>query len=175
MYCAGNGGNDDKAHNTWPVRFVRCVMPEHGVSRPQTISPTRDLQKLPSVDQVLRTPAAVLGIERFGRTAVVEAIRATLASARASGHVAAMDEVAAGALARLEALAQPSLRPVFNLTGTVLHTNLGRALIAEAAIDAAVAAMRSAVALEFNIASGRRGERDDHVRELLCELTGAED
>src|SRR6476661_3179591 len=111
-------------------------MPEHGASRPQTISPTRDLQKLPSVDQVLRTPAAVLGIERFGRTAVVEAIRATLASARASGHVAAMDE---------------------------------------AAIDAAVAAMRSAVALEFNIASGRRGERDDHVRELLCELTGAED
>src|SRR4029077_10737722 len=96
---------------------------------------------LPSVDQVLRTPAAVLGIERFGRTAVVEAIRATLASARASGHVAAMDEVAAGALARLEALAQPSLRPVFNLTGTVLHTNLGRALIAEAAIDAAGAGL----------------------------------
>ena len=150
-------------------------MPEHGVSRPQTISPTRDLQKLPSVDQVLRTPAAVLGIERYGRTAVVEAIRATLASARAASHVVATDEVAAGALLRLEAQAQPSLRPVFNLTGTVLHTNLGRALIAEAAIEAAVAAMRSAVALEFDIASGRRGERDDHVRELLCELTGAED
>jgi L-seryl-tRNA(Ser) seleniumtransferase len=143
--------------------------------RPQTISPAHDLQRLPSVDQVLRTTAAASGIERFGRTAVVEAIRATLASARASGHVAAMDEVAAGALARLEAQAQPSLRPVFNLTGTVLHTNLGRALIAEAAIDAAVAAMRSAVALEFDIASGRRGERDDHVRERLCELTGAED
>jgi L-seryl-tRNA(Ser) seleniumtransferase len=57
----------------------------------------------------------------------------------------------------------------------VLHTNLGRALIAEAAIDAAVEAMRSAVALEFDIVSGRRGERDDHVRELLCKLTGAED
>jgi L-seryl-tRNA(Ser) seleniumtransferase len=150
-------------------------MPEHGASRPQTISPTRDLQRLPSVDQVLRAPAAVLGIERFGRTAVVEAIRATLASARAAGHVATVDELAAGALARLEARAQPSLRPVFNLTGTVLHTNLGRAIIAEAAIDAAVAAMRSAVALEFDVASGRRGERDDHVRELLCELTGAED
>jgi L-seryl-tRNA(Ser) seleniumtransferase len=150
-------------------------MPESGAARPQTISPARDLQKLPSVDRVLRTPAAMLGVERFGRTAVVEAIRATLAPARASGRVAAIDEVAAGALARLEAQAQPSLRPVFNLTGTVLHTNLGRALIAEAAIEAAVAAMRSAVALEFDIASGRRGERDDHVRALLCELTGAED
>lgn len=150
-------------------------MPESGAARPQTISPTHDLQKLPSVDHVLRTPEATSGVERFGRTAIVAAIRATLASARASGHVAAIDEIAAGALARLEAQAQPSLRPVFNLTGTVLHTNLGRALIAEAAIEAAVAAMRSAVALEFDIASGRRGERDDHVRALLCELTGAED
>jgi L-seryl-tRNA(Ser) seleniumtransferase len=133
------------------------------------------LQRLPSVDQVLRTPTVAPAIERFGRVAVVHAIRATLTSARAAGHVAAIDELAADALARLEAQAQPSLRPVFNLTGTVLHTNLGRALIAEAAIDAAVAAMRSAVTLEFDVASGRRGERDDHVRGLLCELTGAED
>jgi L-seryl-tRNA(Ser) seleniumtransferase len=143
--------------------------------RPQTISPAHDSPRLPSVDQVLRTTTAALAIERFGRTAVVDAIRVTLASERTSGRVATKDEIAAGALSHLEARAQPSLRPVFNLTGTVLHTNLGRALIAEASIDAAVAAMRSAVALEFDIASGRRGERDDHVRELLCELTGAED
>ena len=102
-------------------------------------------------------------------------MRAALASARKDRQVLPGDELAAAALALLEARAQPSLRPVFNLTGTVLHTNLGRALLAQAAIDAAMAAMQTAVALEFDIASGRRGERDDHVRTLLCELTGAED
>jgi L-seryl-tRNA(Ser) seleniumtransferase len=138
-------------------------------------APATELRRLPSVDEVLRTDAAVAAVERFGRQAAVASIRETLASARASRTVAGAAELAAAATAKLEVEATPSVRPVFNLTGTVLHTNLGRAVIAEAAIEAAVAAMRSAVALEFDLESGRRGERDDHVRALLCELTGAED
>jgi L-seryl-tRNA(Ser) seleniumtransferase len=149
-------------------------MPKADMARRETTQQAGS-QRLPSVDQVLRTPTAALAIEQYGRSAVVDAVRAELASARKDRQVLPGDELAAAALALLEARAQPSLRPIFNLTGTVLHTNLGRALLAQAAIDAAVAAMQTAVALEFDIASGRRGERDDHVRALLCELTGAED
>ena len=137
---------------------------------------TAALRSLPSVDEVLRTATARLAIDRFGRAPTLGAVRATLDGVRA-GRAAPADAeaVAAIALDRLRENAAPSLRPVFNLTGTVLHTNLGRALYAEEAVAAASAAMRGAVALEFDLANGKRGERDDHVRGLLCELTGAED
>ena len=137
---------------------------------------TDAFRKLPSVDEVLRSPAASPAVGHFGRSAVVGAVREALAEARKAGNVAGdAEHFASAAFERLGRTAQPSLRPVFNLTGTVLHTNLGRALLAEQAIEAAVAAMRSAVALEFDVGGGHRGERDDHVRGLLRELTGAED
>ncbi len=134
------------------------------------------LRKLPSVDEVLRAQSGVAAVEQYGRPAVANAVRARLAEIRANGGVSAgAEQVAVSALVSLVASAQPSLRRVFNLTGTVLHTNLGRALLPKAAIEAAVDAMQSAMSLEFDLKSGRRGERDDHVRGLLCELTGAED
>jgi L-seryl-tRNA(Ser) seleniumtransferase len=130
----------------------------------------------PSVDAVLRLPLAQALVDRYGRPASVEAIRAAIAAARAEGGDPPSAEDAAGAaLSRLEADHAPRLKPVFNLTGTVLHTNLGRALLAEEAVAAAAAAMRHAVALEFDLDGARRGERDDVVRALLVELTGAED
>jgi L-seryl-tRNA(Ser) seleniumtransferase len=143
-------------------------------------SAARGLRDLPSVDLVLKTAQAALLRARFGRAAVTEAIRAALYEARAGfragdGGIPDADQLAAVAGTRLEDSERPSLRPLFNLTGIVLHTNLGRAVIAEAAVEAATLAMRQAVALEFDVAAGARGDRDDHVRELLCALTGAED
>jgi L-seryl-tRNA(Ser) seleniumtransferase len=132
-------------------------------------------RRLPSVDEVLRTDIAGAAIGEFGRPAVVAAVRDAIADARLADTGAVAEAIVASARRKLQAQAVPSLRPVFNLTGTVLHTNLGRALLAEAAVEAATEAMRNAVALEFDVESGKRGERDDHLRGLLCELTGAED
>ena len=145
-----------------------------------TGNPDARLRALPSVDDVLKADAVALAIVRFGRPAAVTAVREALAATRAAlraGNTppSQPEAIADAALARLAADACSNLRPVFNLSGTVLHTNLGRALIAEAAVEAAVAAMRSAVTLELDLATGRRGERDDHLRRLVCELSGAED
>jgi len=140
---------------------------------------TTTLRNLPSVGAVLDTGAAAALTERFGHAAVTEAVRAVLGEARRAARDGveppAADAVVPIARARLEAEDRSSLRPLFNLTGTVLHTNLGRALLAEAAIEAAIAVMRAPVALEYDLDFGRRGERDDHLRGLLCDLTGAED
>jgi L-seryl-tRNA(Ser) seleniumtransferase len=138
------------------------------------------LRSLPAVDTILNSTAARYLIERFGRGAATEAIRIALKDARgelqAGGcSVPTVEDIAARSLAHLEKENRSLLRPLFNLTGTVLHTNLGRAVLAEAAIEAAVEAMRSAVALEFDLLAGKRGDRDDLVRALLCDLTGAED
>jgi L-seryl-tRNA(Ser) seleniumtransferase len=136
--------------------------------------------RLPSVDQVLRSASGLVGVERFGHDATVGAIRkiiGALREARRAGSVAGIDAdaIARDALRQLEQDHAPSLRRVFNLTGTVLHTNLGRAVLPDSAIAAAVEAMRSPVALEFDIGGGERGERDDHVRGLIRDITGAED
>ena len=131
--------------------------------------------RLPSVDAVLRQPAAAVLVARYGRVATLTEVRAELARLRESRHGAAAPEVldaAADALARRFA---PTLRPVLNLTGTVLHTNLGRAPLPREAVEAAAEALAHPVALEYRLEDGRRGERDDHLRGLLREVTGAED
>ncbi|HHW34220.1 MAG TPA: L-seryl-tRNA(Sec) selenium transferase [Paracoccus solventivorans] len=137
------------------------------------------LRALPSVDRLLSLPQAAALIDRHGRRAATNALRAALDDARAELRAAggaAPDgaAIASRAAAALDEAAQSALRPVLNLTGTVLHTNLGRALLAEAAIEAACSAMRAPAALEYDLATGRRGERDALVAPLICELTGAE-
>jgi L-seryl-tRNA(Ser) seleniumtransferase len=142
-------------------------------------STSTGLRDLPSVSAILNSGFAAALLQRFGRVASTDAIRATIDDARnrvkAGAPPPSAQDVAICALALLNERDLPGLRPLFNLTGTILHTNLGRALLAEQAIEAACAAMRNPVALEFDLSTGKRGERDDHVRKLLCELTGAED
>jgi len=138
------------------------------------------LAELPSVDRVLGFPGVEPLLLRHGREPVVAAIRAELADSR--GAILAGDRsvqwsetvLAARLGERLARVTRPNLRPVFNLTGTVLHTNLGRALLPDAAVEAAVAAMRNACNLEYDLGSGGRGDRDDLVAGLLQELVGCE-
>ena len=129
---------------------------------------------LPSVDRVLRSSGAETLIELHGRALVVDAVRSTLAAYRGRRQATSVDTVLTDCGERLARMAQPSQRRVFNLTGTVLHTNLGRAPLPEEAVIAAVEAMRAPTTLEYDLDSGRRGERDDHSASWLTRLTGAE-
>ncbi|MFN3746407.1 MAG: L-seryl-tRNA(Sec) selenium transferase [Hyphomicrobiaceae bacterium] len=140
---------------------------------------------IPSVDEVLRGEAGRVVVARFGHAATLGAVRGALDELRATrgrsspphsfSRADAAAAIAARAAAVLEAQDAPRLRRVLNLTGTILHTNLGRAILAEEAVTAAAAAMRAPAALEFDLETGSRGERDDIARELVMELTGAED
>ena len=136
------------------------------------------LSQLPSVDRLLSAAATASLVELHGRAVVTAMVRDVLAATRAAvkdgaplpDEAALISRVGAGVTAKT----RPKLRPVFNLTGTVLHTNLGRAPLPEEAVQALVAAARSPCALEYDIETGGRGDRDNVVDELLCELTGAE-
>src|SRR5471032_1366964 len=135
---------------------------------------------LPSVDRMLACPSCCALIETYGRAQTLDAARALLADKRAqmlAGGDTSAEEIPAlnaQVRARLESVNRPYLKPVFNLTGTVLHTNLGRALLPDAAVQAVVEALQWPMNLEFDLDTGKRGDRDDLVEELLRELTGAE-
>ncbi|MBW3497229.1 L-seryl-tRNA(Sec) selenium transferase [Janthinobacterium sp. NKUCC08_JDC] len=137
--------------------------------------------RLPSVDRILGDAACLALIARYGRVQTLACARAVLAELRTAMLAGAVCEEGASIAAiatqmdeRLQAQARPQLRAVFNLTGTVLHTNLGRALLPDTAVQAVVEAMQWPMNLEFDLETGKRGDRDDLVEELLRELTGAE-
>lgn len=134
-------------------------------------------QELPGIDALLQLMTAE--ISAWGRDAVVKNLREYLAQLRAEiirGHTpdCSIESIRNNAIAALSALNLSTLVPVINLTGTVLHTNLGRAVLPQTALDAVMTVAGSSSNLEFDLESGRRGERDSHVESLVCELTGAE-
>jgi L-seryl-tRNA(Ser) seleniumtransferase len=134
-------------------------------------------RRLPSVDAVLKHLSDL--IELRGHAEVSKATRNEMEHVRQQIDSGAQPEISIDVIkARLvKQLAdrnQPSLKAVMNLTGTVLHTNLGRAVLPQVAIDAVVKVASNPSNLEFDIASAARGERDSHVEALVCELTGAE-
>ena len=138
------------------------------------------LRKLPAVDVLLKQPAVANVLDEYPRGELVWAIRIVLNDRREAllaGREADLDvpSLALAIREKLQQRSQPYLRRVINATGIVLHTGLGRAPLAEEAVAAIADASVGYCNLELRLDTGRRGDRHEHVRELLCELTGAED
>jgi L-seryl-tRNA(Ser) seleniumtransferase len=138
------------------------------------------LRELPAVDRILHAPPLAEMAEDSPHTLLLEAAQEAVAEVRreilAGGQ--GCDLSPQGIALRAAAIARtrlaPSLRPVINATGTLLHTNLGRAPLSATALAAAAAVARGYSNLEFDLESGERGHRYAHIESLLCRLTGAE-
>lgn len=130
---------------------------------------------LPAVEAVLAEPAVAALVAAHPRSLVVRAVRDAVEAARVTGGVTPPHGWGAAVLARVEQLAAPSLEPVINATGVVLHTNLGRAPLARSAMAAMARIAGGYSTLEYDVGRGARGSRQAHCRDLLVELTGAED
>ncbi|HID8207519.1 TPA: L-seryl-tRNA(Sec) selenium transferase [Serratia marcescens] len=136
--------------------------------------------QLPAIDRLLREPAIEPLVAQHGQTLIGELLRRLQAQARDAikqqqrlpAWCGDWPQALRAELARQQ---RPALLPVFNLSGTVLHTNLGRALLAQPVKDAVSAVMGEAVTLEYDLDGAGRGHRDRAVASLLCRLTGAED
>jgi len=138
-------------------------------------------QDLPSVDKLLRLGGVAALLAEHGHSLVAAEARCLLDALRTRALAGALDaasvqpDALGAALAeRVQARLAPRIRAVINLTGTVIHTNLGRAILADAALARLLAVMTAPNNLEYDLATGARGDRDTLVEELLCSITGAE-
>src|SRR5579883_1686514 len=136
------------------------------------------LRLLPSIDELLHSPAGQQLIERFSRPLALRALRATIAQARttilAGASCPSSQELLLAAGHMLEQEQQANLRPVINATGVIINTNLGRAPLSQSALAAVQRVAGGYSNLEYELEAGERGSRHSHIAGLLCELTGAE-
>jgi len=137
------------------------------------------LRELPSIDRLLSHLRAAALLTRYNRDYVAQTCRETIEQLRIGIRQGAVDDVGEDAILtqverRIAAESQPGHVRVVNATGTILHTNLGRALLGQAAIDAMVAVAGNPVNLEYDLAAGKRGKREEALERLLCQLTAAE-
>jgi L-seryl-tRNA(Ser) seleniumtransferase len=147
-----------------------------------TIPTKQELYRsLPNIDQVMNTPEVEeLLLGGIARTVILDAVRGVLNEARSgidAGHIANFYDLQAcvvDILPHIEKVLQPSLSPVVNATGIVVHTNLGRSVLPRVAQEAVAAVNEGYSNLEYSVDAGVRGSRHEHVEALLCELTGAE-
>ncbi|HLE40411.1 MAG TPA: L-seryl-tRNA(Sec) selenium transferase [Nitrospirota bacterium] len=146
------------------------------------------LRKLPAVDEILKEQRTQQWLEKHPRVLVLEAIRTAVEERRKAilkseekevgqkmaGHSVSLPEILDHAEAILAELSEPSLRPVINASGVVVHTNLGRSILSDKAIQRIVEVSRSYSNLEYDIRAGERGKRYTHVEDILIRLTGVE-
>jgi L-seryl-tRNA(Ser) seleniumtransferase len=140
---------------------------------------TELFRRLPSVEQLLQTTAVAGLVEAYGRPLALEALREVLDGAREAIRAGraepfAEPELVAQAESRLATVVAPTLRPVINATGVIVHTNLGRAPLSAAARRAIEGAAHTYNTLEYDLAAGARGSRSVHAQGLLARLVGAE-
>ncbi|MFH0768105.1 MAG: L-seryl-tRNA(Sec) selenium transferase [Chloroflexota bacterium] len=137
-----------------------------------------DFRRLPSVDRVLSEERLKQLESAYPHELLVSLVRQRLELERrsiAAGNPAlSIDEIVEAICSQLRGLENPSLRPVINATGVILHTNLGRAPLSHETIAAMDTAAKGYCNLEFDLESGTRGSRNSHIEQILCQLTGAE-
>jgi L-seryl-tRNA(Ser) seleniumtransferase len=137
------------------------------------------LRSLPKTDELLKREDLAALEHELGRDVVVDAVRDAIEAVRAAvlagGDVAFdADSIAADAIRAADERMRPSLRPVINATGIIVHTNLGRSLLSEDALRAVVEIAGNYSTLEYDVESGERGSRHSHIERLVCDVTGAE-
>ena len=129
---------------------------------------------LPSIDALLNHPECERLLEAFGHDLVVDALRQVLESLRSQGSVPASDMILAETQQVLTRWAAPTLVPLVNATGVILHTNLGRAPLSQSTLQEISHTALSYNNLEFDLETGKRGKRAEHAEKLLTRITGAE-